>query len=149
MAKGKQHSLFKNTIVCFFCFSVLWSLNLQNIHAQHFASCTSPDMFPEMWVACRPFYCGGLDCSEQIEEVHFLACTEFYEERQYFFNWRQRVDLVGVCGSWSQTLKAQIPVFPLSCVALDKVFSLSVLPQYRHLFNRNKGRSYIRRLFEV
>lgn len=47
MAEGKQHSLFKNTIVCFFCFSVLCSLNLQKHSHPAFYFITSPNTFLE------------------------------------------------------------------------------------------------------
>lgn len=85
MAKGKQHSLFKITIVCFFCFSGLWSLICKNIHTQHFAPHTSPYTFSGDLGGMETFWGDCSECSEQIEKVHFNAYAEFYGEGTYFY----------------------------------------------------------------
>ena len=57
MAKGKQHSLFENTIVCFFCFSGFWELNLQK--PSHPAFCFMHLTYLEGELAPPPVFLPG------------------------------------------------------------------------------------------
>ena len=140
----KENSIhcLKTPLFVFFCFSVLWNLNLQK--RSHPAFCF---MYLFYYIS-RGHECHGnlflwLQCSEQIEKLRFNAHTEFYGKRHYSCHCRQRVELIG---AWvlEPDLKAQIPVFPLlGCVTLGKVLNVSVLPQYPPLFHRNKRTSII------
>lgn len=129
----------KTPLFVFFCFSVLGSLNLRKHSHPAFDFITSPNTFLEteleMWVACN-----WSEYSEPIKNVHFNAYADFYGEGAYFWQYRQIVQLIGL---WvlKSDFQSSNPCFSLlSCVTLDKVFDLSVLPQYLHPLTRNKNR---------
>lgn len=124
----KENSIhcFKTPLFVFSAFLFFGARICKNIHTQDFASCTSPNTFLEIWVACKTFFFMIVqNIQNKLTKSVFNASIDFCGEGAYFCHYRQRDRTKGPGVKFPR----QIPIFYFTAVWPWTRYSTSLLSQ--------------------